>query len=113
MSIRDGSGNNIRYLAFTLAAGEESPPISLFVTAESLSSASFKALTAVATVMGKIEGEVGDYQNLETNPLNLSGFVGVEKEIKIKVYAPYIIPGYGIFRINLGMLSGSPANWLA
>lgn len=112
MSIQDGNGREVKYLAFTLQAGEESPAISLYVTAESLSRSLFKALTAVATVMGKIEGE-GDYQNLETNPLDLSPFLGVEKEVKIKVYAPYIIPGYGIFRITLGMLSGSPANWLA
>lgn len=110
--ITNAENQETKFLSFVLKEGEESNPISLYVTVEDLQAAIFTGSNPGGLeLLGKIAGEPL-YQDLVILPLDLTPYLNITTEVLVKVIAPNPAPGYNIYKTSVGLFSSKSAAWL-
>ncbi len=109
--ITDTSGNVINLIPLVLTEGGETSPVTIRVVPETENETLEAEAAAEVVLWGKIG--LGAYQNLSTNPLDVSEYFGEFTDVEIKAIAAESVPGVTRRYLFLGSRSGAAAGWLS
>jgi alpha-D-ribose 1-methylphosphonate 5-triphosphate synthase subunit PhnG len=111
-SIRDSQGRTIGYLPVDLAAGEETIALVYQVTPAVAGEKLRSASNALVSVHARQHGTGNPFQNLATNPIDLSGLpLNVATQFDVKFVAAGSIAGRQHTRLAFRAASSRPAGW--
>jgi hypothetical protein len=104
------TGNVVEYVPLNLGEGEESAPFTLRVAPEAEDAFLQAPADSRVTIMARIAP--GAFQDLSTDPLDLSGYYGSHADVDFKIVAAAPLPGVTRVLISAYIPIRSAAAWL-